>query len=141
MEDPDRLIHALRRFAFDYHRQVVDFGDAKGLHPTDVRALVALLDAEREGTTATPGWLGVQIQISPASTTALVDRLVSAGHVTRVADENDRRRTCLRVTSSAKRMGEAFFAPVLGPLRKAVGELTQTEATAFMRVLGAISDV
>ncbi|WP_018180059.1 MarR family winged helix-turn-helix transcriptional regulator [Jongsikchunia kroppenstedtii] len=140
VDDPDRLIHALRRFAFDYHRQVAAFGEANSLHPTDVRALVALLDAERAGMAATPGWLGKQLSISPASATALVDRMVTAGRVTRVPDRSDRRRTRLQVTASAKRMGEAFFAPVLGPLRSAAAGLTESQAAAFMRVLGTLAD-
>ena len=74
--DPElQLVHLLRAVAVELDLFAGEFAGLHGLHPTDVRALIHLLDAAREETPATPGWLGAQLGVNSASTTALVDRL------------------------------------------------------------------
>ena len=63
------------------------FADLHGLGRTDVRALVAVMDAARSGSELTAGGLGSAVGLSSASVTALVDRLERAGHLHRVRDD------------------------------------------------------
>lgn len=96
------LAHRLRKLIADLDRFALAFADRNGLHPTDLRALLALLDADRTGTAATPGWLAAELGLGSAATTAVLDRLVRAGHVQRAADQVDRRRVLIRVQEQAR---------------------------------------
>ncbi|WP_068158949.1 MarR family winged helix-turn-helix transcriptional regulator [Rhodococcus phenolicus] len=114
------MVHGLRELVVQLNLFGSEFARLHGLHATDVRALIALLDAARAGTIATPGWLGRQLGLNSASTTALVDRLEKSGLISRERDAQDRRRVRLQVTESAERLGWDFFGPLIG---RAVGVL------------------
>ncbi|WP_411070609.1 MarR family winged helix-turn-helix transcriptional regulator [Streptomyces sp. cmx-4-25] len=109
-----RLVHLLRAVTVEFDLLGAEFAAREGLHPTDVRALIHLLDAARDGTRATPGWLGERLRLNSAGTTALVDRLERLGLVQRERDTEDRRRVLLRVEERAVELGWAFFGPVIG---------------------------
>lgn len=49
------------------------------MHPTDVRALICLLDAGRSGTEVTAGRLGAELGLNSAGTTSLIGRLERLG--------------------------------------------------------------
>ncbi|MER5838249.1 MarR family transcriptional regulator, partial [Streptomyces sp. NPDC002130] len=100
-EEAMAIVHSLRALTVDLNVAVSGFANKYTMHSTDVRALICLLDAERSDTPATPGWLGAQLGINSASVTALVDRMVKAGHVARERDSADRRRVLLQVTPTA----------------------------------------
>lgn len=137
MSDNEHLVHALREAALHWNREITDFGRRHGLGDTDVRALIALLDLERAQAPATPGVLGSRLHLSSAACTALIDRMTAAGLVEREPDPADRRRVRLRVTASAKRLGESFFNGFLGPQREAAAQLSPAEAAAVHRFLAA----
>ena len=107
------VVHLLRAVTVELDLLAVEFAGANGLHSTDLRAIIELLDAERAGTLATPGWLGERLRLGSASVTALVDRLERLGHVRRIRDDADRRRVRLEVTPSAKALGWSFFGPLM----------------------------
>ena len=122
MTDDSRLdmIHRLRALTVQLDLLGAEFAQKHALHPTDLRALIGLLDRERAGEIATPGWLAEHLRLNTASITALVDRLERAGHVRRDRDSDDRRRVILRVTPAAEKLGWDFFGPLIG---RAVGVL------------------
>ena len=72
-----RVVHQLRAITVELDLVGAEFAQRNSLHPTDLRALICLLDAARAHTLATPGWLGRQLGLNSAGTTALVDRLES----------------------------------------------------------------
>jgi DNA-binding MarR family transcriptional regulator len=125
------LVHRLRAVSVAFQAAVTDFAAANGLHTTDVRALIELLDADREGKVATPGWLGGRLGMNSAAVTALVDRLERSGHVRRRRDPDDRRRVLLAVSEEAVEIGWAFFGPLIGRL------LTAMDASCDERELAA----
>ena len=59
MTDDGRLdmIHRLRALTVQLDLLGAEFAQKHALHPTDLRALIGLLDRERAGEIATPGWL------------------------------------------------------------------------------------
>src|SRR5689334_20829226 len=77
------VVHQLRAVTVELNLVAAEFADANGLHVTDLRAIIELLDAERDGLVATPGWLAERLRLGSASATALVDRLERLGHVQR----------------------------------------------------------
>lgn len=143
MGDPDsalQLVHQLRRLTVDLDQVGAAFASRNGLHATDLRALIALLDADRAGIAATPGWLGRQLSLGSAATTALLDRLERAGHIGRTPDPRDRRRVLLRVQEQAKYLGWSFFGPLIGRMMASIGEFDEAELAAVTRFLAAMNE-
>lgn len=133
-----QLVHLLRAIAVDLNLRGVDFAARHGLHPTDVRALIELLDADRAGVPATPGLLGARLGLNSASTTALVDRLERLGHVRRGRDERDRRRVLLQVDAQAVELGWDFFGPLIIAVVGALDDFPAADLDAVHRVLTAV---
>ena len=109
-----------------------------GLGHTDVQAL-ELLRLPPDG--IGPVELGELLGIRSASATALVDRLESAGHVTRVRHPSDRRRVVVEPTDSARREVVGVLAPLIADMEEVAAELTPEEAAAVVRYLRRIAEV
>ena len=117
MSDPEpelEIVHLLRAVTVELGAHSARFAQRNGMHPTDVRALIALMDAARAGEATTAGHLGAALGLNSAGTTALVDRLERAGHVRRVRDERDRRRVTVEVDERAVALGWSHFGPLIG---------------------------
>ncbi|MGW2487603.1 MarR family winged helix-turn-helix transcriptional regulator [Streptomyces sp. NPDC001606] len=106
-------VHLLRAVAVELGLHSGRFAQEYGMHPTDVRALIALMDARRAGEELTAGRLGAALGLNSAGTTALVDRLERAGHVRRVRGTQDRRRVVIEVEERAVALGWSFFGPLI----------------------------
>ncbi|MFS0696431.1 MarR family winged helix-turn-helix transcriptional regulator [Streptomyces nitrosporeus] len=132
------LVHSLRAVTVEFDLLGAEFAARHGLHPTDVRALIHLLDAARAGTRATPGWLGEQLRLNSAGTTALVDRLERLGLVRRSRDTADRRRVLLDVEEKATELGWSFFGPVIGEVVAAAEGFEADELETVRRFLAAV---
>ncbi|NUV70896.1 MULTISPECIES: MarR family transcriptional regulator [unclassified Streptomyces] len=107
------IVHLLRAVALDLGRHSARFAQSNGMHPTDVRALIALMDAARAGEQTTAGHLGSVLGLNSAGSTALLDRLERAGHVRRVRDARDRRKVTVEVDEQAVALGWAHFGPLI----------------------------
>ncbi|GII58705.1 transcriptional regulator [Planotetraspora thailandica] len=141
-QDPGmRLVHLLRTLTVEFDLVGADFAATHLLHPTDLRALIHLLDAARAGISATPGWLGEQMGLQSASTTGLVDRLEKAGHIRRVRDTQDRRRVLLVVGDQAVALGWAFFGPLITELVTAMRSFSEEELATVHRFLATMTEV
>ncbi|TQS30443.1 MarR family transcriptional regulator [Microbispora sp. KK1-11] len=113
-EGPEmEIFHLLRAVTVEYGLRQAEFAAEHGMHVTDVRALICLLDAERAGVDATAGFLGAGLGLNSAGTTGVVDRLERLGLVSRVRDVKDRRRVLLRVEDRAKELGWSYFGPLI----------------------------
>ncbi|MEV6758423.1 MarR family transcriptional regulator [Streptomyces sp. NPDC051214] len=135
-----RLVHLLRAVTVNFDLLGAEFADRNGLHPTDVRALIHLLDAARNGTPATPGALGRQLRLNSAGTTALVDRLERLGLVRRSRDTADRRRVLLEVEQKATELGWAFFGPVIDEIVATAEDFEAGELETVRRFLTSVLD-
>jgi len=77
-------------------QQVADF------YPADLRALVAIMSAEGNGTPLTAGQLREHLSLSSGGASLVIDRLERAGHIRRARDDPaDNRVVHLRYWSSA----------------------------------------
>jgi DNA-binding MarR family transcriptional regulator len=135
-----RMIHLMRSLTVELDLLAADFARRHSLHATDLRALIALLDASRTGILATPGWLGEQLGLNSASTTALIDRLAEVGYASRVRDLVDRRRVLLVVTDEAKALGLTYFGPLFTKLMTAMRAFTPEEQETARRFLESMRD-
>ncbi|GGU78312.1 transcriptional regulator [Streptomyces filipinensis] len=107
------IVHLLRAAAVELGLHSARFANRNGMHATDVRALIALMDARRAGEETTAGRLGAALGLNSAGTTALLDRLERAGQVRRVRGRGDRRTVVVEVTDDAVALGQAFFGPLI----------------------------
>ena len=135
MTEAPQTVHRLRALTLLLDEHGAAFARRHGLGPTDVRALIALLDLERTGVPASPTLLAQELRITTASTTVLLDRLERAGHVRRTPRADDRRRVDVTVTDSAKELGWAFFGPVIDTTRAVLAARTPAERAAVDRFL------
>ncbi|MFD9462435.1 MarR family winged helix-turn-helix transcriptional regulator [Streptomyces sp. NPDC060027] len=140
--NPDlHLVHLLRAVTVELDLFAAEFAGLHGLHPTDVRALIHLLDAGRADTPATPGWLGAQLGVNSASTTALIDRLEGLELVRRERDTRDRRRVLLTVTDKAVALGWSFFGPLIDEMVASMRTFDEEDLATVRRFLLAMRDV
>ncbi len=100
-------------------RAAADFGAAAdevdaaaagvlGVNRTDLRILGLVGDA---GALAA-GELAVAAGLSPAATTAAIQRLVAAGHLSREVDPADRRRAVVTVTPATAGVLDRLYTPI-----------------------------
>jgi DNA-binding MarR family transcriptional regulator len=134
------VVHRLREVALRLELAVGEFAHATGLHATDVRALTRLLDAERAGVEATPGWLAQQLGMTSQATTAVIHRLEAAGHVERLRSRTDGRSARLQVSETAVDLGWQFFGPLLERLIGITQQLDGRDRSAVSDYLTAVAD-
>jgi DNA-binding MarR family transcriptional regulator len=131
----------LRRLTVELDAVGQRFATVHGLNRTDVRALVAIMDAARGGRAMTAGGLGAAVDLSSASVTALLDRLERVGHVRRVRDPADRRRVALEMSESAMAAGAEFFGGLQRDLVAAMGSYSEEDLAVVRRFLTDMTDV
>jgi len=141
MPDHERemeVVHLLRAVAVELGLHSARFANRNGMHPTDVRALIALMDASRAGEDMTAGRLGARLGLNSAGTTALVDRLERLGHVRRVRDARDRRRVLVEVDERAVELGWEFFGPLIGRTVQLLAGYDERELSAVRGFLDGV---
>ncbi|MFI1729403.1 MarR family transcriptional regulator [Streptomyces acidicola] len=134
------MVHLLRAATVELGLHSARFASRNGMHPTDVRALIALMDASRSGSEMTAGRLGTVLGLNSADTTAVVDRLERLGHVRRVRDERDRRRVLVEIDERAVELGQAFFGPLIGRAVELLEGYDERELTAIRGFLTGVRD-
>ena len=130
-----RAVRRLLRLAPEVHAALAA---RVGVGVTDLLALDHL------STPTPPGGvvdLGRRLGISSASATVLVDRLVRAGHVERIAHATDRRRTAVVLTEHAEDGVRDALGPLVGRLGELAGGLDEQAAAAVLRFLSDLCEV
>lgn len=124
-----RIVTESRRHYADYSLFSQAMADHVGLHPTDMQC-VALLDME-PGPVST-GDVARLTGLTSGSATRLVDRMVKAGVVERLADPNDRRRSLVALSPAARdRISAAWDTP-----GRAFGAVLEGYSNAELAVIG-----
>ena len=131
----DELVRLLQTHAVEAERLGQVFAERNGMHPTDLQALLAVMQAEAAGAPLTPGRLGEHLGLSSGATTAVVDRLERADHVRRERDDRDRRRITLHYGAAAAAVGGAFFGPLGARIEHVLAGFTPDELAVVRRFL------
>lgn len=139
LDESAQTVHKLRALAVELNLLGAEFAQLHGLHTTDLRALISLLDAGRADIAATPGWLGDRLGINSASVTALLDRMEKAGLVRRTPDAEDRRRSRITVTATAMNLGETFFGPLINRTTTILEGFDPSERQTISRFLDGMN--
>ena len=80
-----------------------------------------------------PGVIAREIGLTPPAVTALVDRLVSRGYLTREPDPDDRRRQRIATTELTRRMTADTYQPMAEKGRVLLSGYTQNELETIAR--------
>jgi DNA-binding MarR family transcriptional regulator len=134
------IIDLLRNFSVESNRLTEAFAERHGMHHTDLRALLAVLNAEQRGAPLTPGELSAAVGLSSGSTTALIDRLERQGHLRRVRGDADRRRVRLHYVPAALSLAQGFFGPLGLRTGQVMNDFTPQEMAAIARFLRAMTE-
>ncbi|MFE2009894.1 MarR family winged helix-turn-helix transcriptional regulator [Streptomyces sp. NPDC059491] len=142
-EQRERLMESFRIYGGHYAELSRRFAAWLGLHSTDATAVLEIAAAEERGTPLSPARLSERISLSTGATTALLNRLEAAGHITRAREHSDRRIVTLRSGSHIQERADEFFGPLAHRLDATMSPyppqfLEQVEA--FMADLNATMD-
>ncbi|MFI9414906.1 MarR family winged helix-turn-helix transcriptional regulator [Nocardia gamkensis] len=108
-----------------------------GMNRTDLRCLDVVL-----GRGPLPaGELSAAVRLSPAATTAVIDRLERAGFVTRGQDPVNRRRVLVTATAAAHDVAERIFEPVGRAGARALGRYDPDQLSLILDFLHTALDV
>ncbi|MET9883726.1 MarR family transcriptional regulator [Streptomyces sp. NPDC006430] len=132
----------LRRMNNEFNRMAHEFAQAHGLHPTDVQALIALLDngSDGSGQPMTPGRLGEQLNLTSGAVTACLDRLERAGHVRRTRAPDDRRVVHLQYAPAGREVARDYFMPLARTTDAVRAEFSAGELSVVVRFLTSMNE-
>ncbi|KRB76444.1 hypothetical protein ASE01_15895 [Nocardioides sp. Root190] len=102
---------------------------------------LATLEQLSHGPTG-PAALARELDVTSAAATGIVDRLSRRGHLDRVADQTDRRRTQLHLTDSGRGEMQRHLLPMFQGLARLDAEFSDAERAVVERYLrGALECV
>ena len=141
--DPDEpdLLELVRRLGIASDRVGQAFAARQGLHPTDLQALLHVMEADVRGTPLTAGQLGLALGLTSGATTGVIDRLSEQGHLSRRRDDRDRRRVYLAYGEPGWVVAQQFFAPLERLGNEALEGFSREERAVAARVLTALVGV
>jgi DNA-binding MarR family transcriptional regulator len=135
------IIDALRRYGTDSGRIGHAFAELHRLQAADLRALVAIMSAEGNGTPLTAGQLREQLNLSSGGASLVIDRLEQAGHIRRARDHpTDNRVVHLRYTDQGRATGLAFFGSLGDRAHAILDGFTEDELQVITRFITAMAD-
>lgn len=102
---------------------------------SDMRALHYLIVARHGGTIITPSAIAAHLNISSASTTKLLDRLESGGHIVRTPHPTDRRALAITITDTTHEAAMQTVGRLQSKRFHAAARLTSEERAAVTRFL------
>ena len=105
------------------------------LGATDMKALHFLIVARHTQTLATPGAIAQHLEISTASTTKLLDRLETGGHIVRAAHPSDRRALAITITNETYEAAVETVGRQQARRFYAAARLTEAEREVVIRFL------
>ena len=138
MSDRHNLVGSLGLAMQRYQRSVQAFDDAVGrqlgLGPADLRCLDWLADGPK-----TAGQLARATALTPAATTALVDRLARKGLVERYRSDEDRRQVLVRMTDVGMEQTMRFYGPLVEEGQHVFDDLSDRELRLMRSYLETIT--
>ncbi|MFJ9411233.1 MarR family winged helix-turn-helix transcriptional regulator [Streptomyces sp. NPDC101393] len=139
----ERLMEGLRIYGGHYAELSRRFAAWLGLHSTDATAVLEIAAAEERGMPLSPARLSERISLSTGATTALLNRLEAAGHITRTREHSDRRIITLRSGTHIQERADEFFGPLAHRLDTAMSHYPQDlleQFESFMTDLNSTMD-
>lgn len=111
------------------------------LGENDMKALRFLVAAQHQNLVVTPGSLAEHLAISTASTTKLLDRLETGGHIERAAHPSDRRALMISITKATHEHVRDTVGRTHARRFDVAARLTASEREIVVRFLNDLSDL
>src|SRR6478609_10907997 len=131
LDDPAAVLHGLRSYRAAEVATRRSTRASMGMGETDLLALRYLLRAQATGERVGPKDLSRTLGITTASTTSLIDRLVSSGHVRREPHPTDRRSLVIVPTSAT----DSEVRATLGEMHRRMLEVAESMSAEDARVV------
>jgi len=135
------VLRAVRAFSDAMERMHSGMKGDMDMNATDVAALRMLIMRENRGESVSPHEVARHLRISTASTTKLLDRLTSSGHLERRPHPNDRRARVVVLTEASREAFYRHFGERLRGMRSVALPYTEGELRVISRFLGEMSEV
>jgi len=140
MQEITELMEALGRLR-DAEQQLSEASQRyMKLGRSDMRALHFLIVAHHTKSVITPSAIAAHLGISSASTTKLLDRLESGGHIVRARHPNDRRALAISITDETKEAAMQTVGRLQAKRFHAAARLTSEERAVVVRFLDDMTD-
>lgn len=114
--------------------------DSMGMGETDILALRYLLRVQASGKQVVPKDLSQFLNITSASTTSLIDRLVASGHVRREAHPTDRRSVVVVATVESDKEVRETLGAMHRRMMSVAESLTADEARVVVEFLQRMTE-
>ena len=135
------VLRAVRAFSDAMERMHSGMKGDMDMNATDVAALRMLIMRENRGESVSPHEVARHLRISTASTTKLLDRLTSSGHLERRPHPNDRRARVVVLTEASREAFYRHFGERLRGMRSVALPYSEGELRVISRFLGEMSEV
>ncbi|MGO2186143.1 MAG: MarR family winged helix-turn-helix transcriptional regulator [Brevibacterium aurantiacum] len=105
-----------------------------------MRAIRMLMQVQKQGQIVTPRDIAVEVGISSASTTKLINRLVAAGHLVRAPYPKDQRSICISVTPETAQAARETIGRQHARRFDAAAAMSSDEREVVIRFLTALAE-
>ena len=139
-DPPGAVLQALREYRNVEVARRRSTRDSMGMGETDLLALRYLLRAQTDGGQVGPKDLSRILGITTASTTSLIDRLVSSGHVRREPHPTDRRSLVIVPTAATDAEVRATLGDMHSSMMAVAEGLSAEEAGTVVSFLRRMSE-
>ena len=138
--EPVDVLNLLRRYREAERRMRLRTRGSMGMGETDLIAVRLLLRRHQAGQLMRQRDLASALEITAASASALVDRLVKSGHVRRVPHPEDRRSVAIEPTTQSDVEVRATLGAMHERMLSATESLSPDELRAAARFLAALTE-
>jgi DNA-binding MarR family transcriptional regulator len=138
---PVEVLNMLRRYREAERKMRARTRASMGMGETDLLALRFLLRAKQRGEVVRQKELADALEITGASASTLVDRLIRDGYARRVAHPNDRRSVAVETTAHSDEEVRATLGAMHTRMLEAVENLSTEELTAVATFLTNLTKV
>lgn len=135
------MLVAVRAFSDAMDRMHGDMRGDMDMNATDLAALRMLVMREQGGMAVSPHDLARHLRISTASTTKLLDRMESSGHLERHPHPRDRRARVIVLTDESRSTFYRHFGAQLSKMRGLADDYSEQELRTITRFLSELSSV
>lgn len=135
------VLNMLRRYREAERKMRARTRASMGMGETDLVALRFLLRAKQRGEVVRQKELATALEITGASASTLVDRLIRDGYARRVAHPSDRRSVAVETTQHSDDEVRATLGAMHQRMLQAVENLTPEELGAVAKFLTSLTQV
>ncbi len=133
------VLSAVRRWREAEQRMSDESRHTMKLGDNDMRAMRFIIVSTNQGKSVTPGMIADHLGITTASTTKLLDRLETAGHIARSPHPTDRRAMVITVNPAAHAEVEEKVGRIHARKFEVAAKLSAKEKAIVIRFLDDLS--